>query len=912
MGRGLWLIYGPLFYKWDVYKSFTVTVKIFLYNGKGRLKFKKGGEILKNFFVKAKLALEKRLTLLKIVFVLSVLVFVINAISRILKGTDWQLVSQQLMGRSLGQLALLLFGGLLAVSPMLIYDFSIVKFLPGKYSRAYIIKSGWITNTITNIAGFGGVLGATLRASFYSKGASKKQIFYALSKIALFLLAGLSLLSWLALLLIYGFDLGEHLANYGLWLIGGALYFPLLFIVTKFKNNGFFADLSLRQELTLTVGSTLEWLFVAGFFLLVGRILGVNHDLTAIFCLYIIASILGIVSMLPGGLGSFDVFMLIGMATFGINRELALTWLLYFRIFYYIVPVMVGLAFLVHSMGGRINDYFDGIPQTFLATLAHRILTIFLYFSGIFMLMESAVPSLTVSNKVLVRFYPYTFFFLHQLTNICYAFILLGLARGIQAKVKKAYWPMLAVLLVGIINTLFQDWSLSLTIYLGIVLAITLFSKKALYRQKFQYSLGSLAFDGVIFIGSFLLYVVIGVINAPAYSNKHKIPSVLFFPGQQLWLSGLIGIGIAVIILYFIMQYLTTGRDPFADRDFESERVKQVIETFGGNETSHLAFLRDKNFYFYQVDGVDQLFFMYRRKNDKLIIMGEPVGNQAYQEEALQSFLHQADLYGYELVFYEVDKDYTMLLHEYGFDFLKTGEDGLVELDKFTLVGKKQRAQRALMNKFEREGYVFSLAPNPLSNELLAEMKRVSDEWLNGQVEKGFSLGFFDEYYLNQAPVALVRDAEGTLVAFASMMPTGGKEILTIDLMRHSKDAPSGIMDEIFISLFKYGQEEGYTYFDLGMAPLSNVGQSKFSFIEERVAHLIYQYGYKLYGFQGLRAYKNKYATVWHPKYTAYRKKSSLLSTMWQVIMVVNQRADYRTANGGKKQLLFIPKFLQP
>ena len=129
---------------------------------------------MKNFFVKAKLALEKRLTLLKIVFVLSVLVFVINAISRILKGTDWQLVSQQLMGRSLGQLALLLFGGLLAVSPMLIYDFSIVKFLPGKYSRAYIIKSGWITNTITNIAGFGGVLGATLRASFYSMGASKK------------------------------------------------------------------------------------------------------------------------------------------------------------------------------------------------------------------------------------------------------------------------------------------------------------------------------------------------------------------------------------------------------------------------------------------------------------------------------------------------------------------------------------------------------------------------------------------------------------------------------------------------------------------------------------------------------------------------------------------------------------------
>lgn len=867
---------------------------------------------MKSFFTKAKVALEKRLTLLKIVFVLSVLVFVINAVSRILKGTNWQVVSQQLLDRSWYELLLLFVGGLVAVSPMLIYDFSIVKFLPGKYSRAYIIKSGWITNSITNIAGFGGVLGATLRASFYSKEASKKQIFYALSKIALFLLAGLSILSWVALILIYGLHVGLHLANYGLWLIGGALYFPVLFIVTKFKNNSFFADLSLKQELTLTLGSTLEWTFVALFFLLVGRILGVDHDLAALFCLYIIASILGIVSMLPGGLGSFDVFMLISMSVFGINRELALTWLLYFRIFYYIVPVILGLIFLIHSMGGRINDYFDGIPRTFLAKLSHGMLTAFLYFSGFFMLMESAVPSLTISSRVLVRFYPYTFFFIHQLTNMCFAFILLGLARGIQAKVKKAYWPMLVVLLIGIINTLWQDWSLSLTIYLGMVLAVTILSKNALYRKKFQYSLGGLITDGIIFIGSFLLYVIVGVINAPAYSNKHKVPSVLFFPGQQLWLSGLIGILIAVVILYFIMRYLTTGRDPFADCDFENERVKEVIATFGGNETSHLAFLRDKNFYFYQVDGVDQIFFMYRRKNDKLIIMGEPVGNPAYQEEALQDFLQEADLYGYELVFYEVDKDYTMLLHEYGFDFLKTGEDGLVALDKFTLVGKKQRAQRALMNKFEREGYVFSLVDNPHSAEFLAEMKEVSDEWLNGQIEKGFSLGFFDEYYLNQAPVAIVRDKDGKLVAFASMMPTGGKEILTIDLMRHSKQAPSGIMDEIFISLFKYGQENGYTYFDLGMAPLSNVGQSKFSFIEERVAHLIYQYGYKLYGFQGLRAYKNKYATVWHPKYTAYRKKSSLLSTMWQVIMVVNQRVDYRTDGKSKKQLPFIPWFLQP
>ena len=285
---------------------------------------------------------------------------------------------------------------------------------------------------------------------------------------------------------------------------------------------------------------------------------------------------------------------------------------------------------------------------------------------------------------------------------------------------------------------------------------------------------------------------------------------------------------------------------------------------------------------------------MYRRQNDRLVIMGDPIGNQDAWRPAFRQFIRTADKYDYQLVFYEVSSEVTMLPHECGFDFIKTGETGLVKLADFTLAGKKQRSQRALMHKFDREGYTFSVEKPPFSNDQLAELKKVSDSWLGSQVEKGFSLGFFDPYYINQAPVGVVRDKDGKMVAFATFMPTGGKEILTIDLMRHSKDAPSGIMDKIFISMYQYGQENGYTYFDLGMAPLSNVGEYPFRFIEEKAAHVIYEYGYHLYGFQGLRRYKDKYASVWYPRYIAYRKKNSLIATMLILVSVVNQRIDQK------------------
>ncbi|WP_285163686.1 phosphatidylglycerol lysyltransferase domain-containing protein, partial [Mycobacterium tuberculosis] len=75
------------------------------------------------------------------------------------------------------------------------------------------------------------------------------------------------------------------------------------------------------------------------------------------------------------------------------------------------------------------------------------------------------------------------------------------------------------------------------------------------------------------------------------------------------------------------------------------------------------------------VDGQDQLIFLYQLKADKLIIMGEPFGNQAVLQAALDKLLDDADSDGCSLVFYEINETLTMRLHEMGFDFIKTGEE---------------------------------------------------------------------------------------------------------------------------------------------------------------------------------------------------------------------------------------------
>jgi phosphatidylglycerol lysyltransferase len=117
--------------------------------------------------------------------------------------------------------------------------------------------------------------------------------------------------------------------------------------------------------------------------------------------------------------------------------------------------------------------------------------------------------------------------------------------------------------------------------------------------------------------------------------------------------------------------------------------------------------------------------------------------------------------------------------------------------------------------------------------------------------------------------VAVV-ERQGHIQAFANLWPGAGKVELSVDLMRYHKDAPKGVMEALFVHLLRWGQEQGYRWFVLGMAPLSGFERSPVAPLWTRLGGFLYQHGERLYNFQGLRAYKDKFNPIWEPHYLAY------------------------------------------
>ena len=275
----------------------------------------------------------------------------------------------------------------------------------------------------------------------------------------------------------------------------------------------------------------------------------------------------------------------------------------------------------------------------------------------------------------------------------------------------------------------------------------------------------------------------------------------------------------------------------------------------------------------------------------KIVVLGNPLGEKDDLIDAIEEFAEKADLYGYTPVYYEVSQSLLPSFHENGYAFFKLGEEGFLNLESFSMEGSKKKNARSLLNKFTREQIQFEVAHPPFSADFMEELEDVSTQWLHNRKEKGFSLGYFDENYLNQSDIAVVRGNENQILGFASLIPTyDGRETLSVDLMRFIPTAPKGVMDFIFLSLFIWSKEQGYKRFNMGMAPLSNVGLSKFSFLSEKIASQIFEHGQSFYHFQGLRRFKDKYVNHWEPKYLAYRRKSSLLFTMMQITFLISRR----------------------
>jgi phosphatidylglycerol lysyltransferase len=315
----------------------------------------------------------------------------------------------------------------------------------------------------------------------------------------------------------------------------------------------------------------------------------------------------------------------------------------------------------------------------------------------------------------------------------------------------------------------------------------------------------------------------------------------------------------------------------YATLPHERALAEAIVRKHGRAALDYFKCWHDKSYFFSETG---RSFLAYKVGGRHAMALGDPVGPEEEIEEIVRGFEEECKENDWRVAFYQTLPYFLPVYRKLGFRKLKIGDDAIVDLTEFSLEGKRSKKLRTTLNQMEKQGVRLVKHEPPVAEETIAEARAVSDSWLGipGRRERTFTLGLFEERYVQRTPLYAAVDAAGRMLAFVNEIPSPKAGEATLDLMRHRQDAPPGVMDYVFTKVLLDRKERGFRQFNFGMAPMSGFQEREESTIEERAVHNFMQRLNFLFNYQGLRYYKAKFATRWEPRYLVYRNVLTLPS----------------------------------
>ena len=640
-----------------------------------------------------------------------------------------------------------------------------------------------------------------------------------------------------------------------------------------------------RILLLAMVVSGFDWLF-AGLALRV--FLPAAISTPAFLAATAVGQALGAASHVPGGVGVMELFITkfsVGM----VPQPVMVGALLTYRLTYYLIPFVIAVGVVscreIWAKRHWAKLTVDSTGKAWSA-IAPRLAGMSALAGG-FVLMLSATTPMDAHRRILVEeFVPLPFVEASHFLSSIAGTVMIIVASGLLRRVRVAWWIAVVMASGGIVFSLLKgfDWeeSLVLCVFLGALLP---------FRSKFHRHAG-------IWTRRFSLQwwgLILSIVGLAVWFGFYSARHVAY--GNDLWwqysfdndaarlLRGMVGSALILVFVALLQWFRPApprAREPLPDFD----RIEQMVASTS-RCSSALGLVGDKEFLF---NHEQSAFLMYADQGRTRVAIADPVGDEDKFEGLYWRFIEQAHDEGMRVAFYQVGAAMIPVCVEMGMRIYKLGEEAMVPLDNFDLGCSELKKFRKVMNRMEREGWKFEIWQPEEVRARLDELRAVSDAWLSHHDarEKGFSLGWFNDEYLCRLPVAVII-VEGNVIAFGNIWPGNGKDELSTDLMRHVPDAPNGVMDCLFVKLMLWGKEQGYSWFDLGMAPLSGLAGNQFAPLWSRIGGLIFDKGEAFYNFNGLRAWKSKFQPVWQPRYLAISNAWDLPAAMLDITTLIGK-----------------------
>ncbi len=646
---------------------------------------------------------------------------------------------------------------------------------------------------------------------------------------------------------------------------------------------------SFRLGLAQLGVSTADWMLAAAipYVLLPSSGVSFEYFLGA----FLLAQMAGVLSAVPGGMGIVET-VAVFMLSDRMDSTTIVGTLLVYRILYYLGPLVVASGILrAVEIAGRYPLKWLQTPGRIVravsTTFVPYVISFLVFLGGLILMISGSLASDPGRLRMVRRIVPLPAIEMSHFFGSVLGAGMLILCYGHQRRLRVSYYLVMAFLAGGIATLLVKGLHFEEALILLLFLALMIPCRNHFYRRA---SLLTQPFST-----TWVLWMLVAL-GCTIWITLFRYRHVPY--SSELWWqfafdahaprSMRAATASAVILLAYAMFRLllpAPSRRVSTPDERDRARIRDLVESCP-RSSAYLALLPDKRFVWSE-DG--KAFIMYAIEGRSWITMGDPVGAEESWPDVIWRFHDLCDRYSGWPVFYQIGRETLGYYTDLGLGFHKLGQEARVELAGFSLDGNRARDFRNTRNKMNRQGFRMEIVPAEKVPAYLDSMERISQQWLSIKHarEKRFSLGYFDRAYLSQTPSAVVRNDQ-EILAFSNLWLGGGKEECSVDLMRYDPESGHGVMDFLFVDLMLWARQEGYRWFNLGMAPLSGLEQRPQAPLWQRVGGLIYRHAEHFYNFQGLYQYKAKFNPQWTPRYLACPRGWQLPTILANLISLIS------------------------
>lgn len=759
---------------------------------------------------------------------------------------------------------------------LICYEWSAARYAGVKLKPSVLVLGAVCASAIGNAIGLSALSGGAVRCRIYFRqgltaiDVARMSLFVTLSLgCTLPLLAAIT-----ALVHIDGTMLALHLSANGVWLLSGTIFFiyAMLFLflyrhrLPEKPNNDTRLFKLFRWNIrlpNLRLASS-QFLITLLDAVLAGAILYFllpeSPNFMTFIMIYIVALVAGVLSHVPGGVGVFEAIMLAALSSTIGAASLTIALVTY-RIIYILIPLIIaGILLLINEgkqylMAPQVKETEIGIAASVMAAAV--------FFAGIVMMFSSVIPGF--NHELVSTLIPEKIVNIAHLIASLIGVLCLLLAMGLRRRLFSAWVISVILLLAGSLFSLLRGlhWIEAL-ILLTIAILLINFRRSFYRKSRLIVMPFSLKFFVICFCTiALFVWVILFIYQDVPYSHTLWWQFELDSRAPRALRAAL---GSFVLLSSVMLFWIFRTTLPILNKPDE-EQLKKAYQIVLASKQPEggLAMSGDKSLLFNESESS---FIMYARRNRSMVALYDPIGDSRERVELIWAFRDLCDQHNLRPVFYQVKAANLPFYMDIGLRPVKLGEEALVNLKEFDLASKDNKDLRYTWNRGQRDG--LSLVFYPPGTAPIDELKVVSDMWLKNKhaKEKRFSLGAFSESYLNNFTIAAIK-FEDRIIAFVNLLETEQSYSASIDLMRVVQDIPKLTMEFLMVGLVLHYQEKGFKYFSLGMVPLAGMQRRRGAPLIQRLGSLVFRHGGRFYNFQGLRHFKEKFATHWEPRYMA-------------------------------------------